>query len=258
MLYQAGRILARTSEGTGNIDSVLHVFKPVSFTLASEVTEITAEGFPYDVGPAQILDSAISREEFTLTIPQTSVDELDLEMFLDERAATNASISLPTDEKITIPASGPYTVTVSGLATSSTDQDVVATILSDTAPLRLKRILNANAASIATGEFAVGASKVVTFHSAQAGLSAVLSYFKTYSNLKMQGGTNPRKQFGTMSFSAVLKGTRTTKRLYIPRISRISGANLGVSGEANETEVQYKCTAPAGWSLPFAIWTEPA
>lgn len=252
MLYKAGRILARTLEGTDNINSILHIFKPTSFSFASEVTEITSEGFSYDVNPIQILDSAISREEFTLTIPQTSTDNLDLQMFVDQREATITSISIPTDEKITVPSTGPYTVTVAGLA-GTADQDVVAVVLSDTGPKYLKRVLSS--ATPAAGEFEINITDEITFNAAQAGATVVIWYNKTETSLVAIGGTAPRSQYGVMSFSAVIEGPRVKKQLFIPRLSRTSGASLGVAADATETSLTYKATTPSGWSVPFLLRT---
>ena len=253
MLYQAGQILARTKEGD---QSVLHVYKPSDFRFTSEVSEITAEGFPFDVSPIQTLDSAIARETYTLTLSQQTVDNLDLQMFMDEREQSNLKIDLPAATKVVVPDTAPYTVTVAGLS-GLADQDVVAMVLSDTAPVYLRRVPNATT-TLLDNEFKVGAADIITFDDAMAGKTVALNFLETHNNIIMQGGTNPRRQYGELSFSAIMQGTRIRKRLYIPRIQRTSGFNVGVAGDVQTTELTYKALTPAGWSVPYAMWTVAA
>lgn len=244
MLYILGRILARTNEGTAGIDSVLHIFKPVSATLAVTTESITATGFSFDEGPIQDLDEAIIRESTTLTLTQESIDGLDLEMILDQRGGTISSISLPVSKK------GIVTSAAIADADLTADQDVVATVFSDTAPLRLKRVLAS--ATPSAGQFEVG-SGTLSFNAAQEGATVVYNYLKSASAVAAIGGTVPDSSFGEMSFSGVLKGTRIEKQIYIPRIVRTGDKNLAVSGAIEAAEMQFKCLTPAGWTKPYIL-----
>jgi len=171
---------------------------------------------------------------------------LDLSMVLDQKEAIVASIAVPTITKVLVPAT-PFEVTIASL---TLNQDVVATILSDTAPVYLKRVA---IAPTAADEFQVTAGKLI-FHSGAVGASVAVWYTKTESNLSMIGGTNPDSSYGEMSFSGILKGTRMRKRIFIPRITRTGDKTLGVSGSVEAAELSYKCLTPAGWSKPYAIW----
>ncbi len=233
----------------GTFSDVLHYFKPTGFTLSSEATFITADGFPYDVGPIQIVDSAVAKEVFKLQIPQASVDGLDMQMFLDAQNQTISNFSIPDDVKVTVPATGPYTVTVAALAAA--DQDCVGVVLSDTGPRYLQRVLST--ATPGNGQFKVGASGVVTFNAAQAGQTVVLSYFTTLTGQYI-GGTAPRKQYGNLSFTGKITGTRGSWRIYIPSLRRSTGVNLAITGQVAPTTLEYLCQVPSGYSLPFAIW----
>jgi len=242
MLYILGQMVARTS----GANSVLHVFKPVSANLETTTEEIEASGFQFDEGPIQVLDSAIIKETTTLNLTQESLDQLDLSMVLDQKEAVVASIAVPTITKVLVPAT-PFEVTIASL---TLNQDVVATILSDTAPVYLKRVA---IAPTAADEFQVTAGKLI-FHSGAVGASVAVWYTKTESNLSMIGGTNPDSSYGEMSFSGILKGTRMRKRIFIPRITRTGDKTLGVSGSVEAAELSYKCLTPAGWSKPYATW----
>jgi hypothetical protein len=243
MLYILGQMVARTSIANGGL---LHIFKPVSAQFDTKTDDIEASGFPFDESSIQILDSATIKETTTLTLSQESIDELDLQMILDQREATNTTIALPTITKVTVPTT-PFEVTIASL---TLNQDVVATVLSDTEPVYLKRVTTAPAAA---GEFQVTAGKL-TFHSSAVGLSVVVWYTKTETALPLIGGTNPDSSYGEMSFSGILKGTRQRKRIYLPRITRTGDRKLGVSAKVETAELQYKCLTPSGWSKPYAIW----
>jgi hypothetical protein len=243
MLYILGQMVTRTTIANGGL---LHIFKPVSANLDTKTDDIEATGFPFDESTIQVLDSAIIKETTTLTLSQESLDELDLQMLLDQREQTATTIALPTITKVLVPTT-PFEVPIAGLLLN---QDVVATVLSDTDPLYLKRVTTAPAA---IGEFQVTAGKLV-FHSSAVGLSVVVWYTKTETALPIIGGTNPDSTYGEMSFSGILKGTRQRKRIYVPRIVRTGDKKLGVSSKVESAELSYKCLTPSGWSKPYAIW----
>lgn len=248
MLYILGNMVARTTAGDGT--DVLHIFKPVSATLTGASEELIARGFGFDEAPLQDLDSAENSNSWTLTLSQESVDNLDLQQILDIREDT-VSLALPVVKKVAIPAApGPYTVTETGL---TVDQDVVATILSDTGPLYLERI--ASAGTVASGQFEVTAN-TLTFHADQAEESAVIMYLAAAASTLMIGGTTPAASYGEMSFYGILKGTRIRKKFYAPRIKRSAASEktLGVSGQVTAAEMAYKVLTPSGWPAPFAIW----
>lgn len=243
-----------TATGTGTtlggaINSVLHVFRPTGFTLATEATFISADGFPYQVGPIQIVDSAVAKEVTKLTIPQASIDNLDLQIMADAQYNTISNFTIPDDVLVTVPSSGPYTVTVSALTTA--DQDCVAVVQNDTAPQYLTRVLSTGTPG--PGQFKVGSSGVVTFNAAQAGQNVVLSYFKQQTGQYI-GGTAPRTQYGTLSFSGKIKGTRGTWRIWIPSLRRTTGLNLSVTGQVQPTSLEYLCQVKSGFSLPYVMW----
>lgn len=247
MLYILGQFLVRTNDA---LDSVMVLPKPVSFQMTITPEELTAIGFGFDEAPIQDLDSATVKESFVLTTTQQSIDELDLQFLLNQQEGTISSISLPFTKKVTVPSSSPYTVTETGL---TVDQDVVATVLSDTTPKFLKRI--ASAGTVAANEFEVTAD-TLTFHSGQAGATVVINYMKSQSNLPVIGGTNAANPFDTndMSLTGLIKGTRTTKRFYAPRVKRTGERSIAVSNQIQDASFQYKMLTPSGWSVPFAIW----
>jgi hypothetical protein len=245
ILYLGGRFVAETP------DNKLHVFAPSTFTLSSAPTVIEAKGFPKgSIGKKGILASAVSELIWTMSMDQEFTDGIDIQMLVDQKAAVNASIALPKTQLITVPSGSPYTVTVTGLLA---DQDVVATVLG-TSPLYLTRVLAA--ATPAAGEFEVNAD-AVAFNAAQAGASVLIRYLKTYSTISIIGGTNADSSYGTLSFSGEVLGSADAstqgKTIYIPQVDRVSGATLGVTGAVVSSTLEYRCSTPSGWAVPFAI-----
>lgn len=243
MFYQAGRLLFVSQDR-----SIVHVLKPSKFTYAKKATKIVANGFPFDVGAIQKLDSAEQSSEWTLSLTQESFDKLDLQLILDQRETTIASIQLPGETtKVTVPASSPYTVTVTGLVE---DQDVKATVVSDTAPAYLTQV--ASSGSLVSGSFKVGAD-TLTFHSAQAGQIVALYYLETKTSIKVVGATAAPASFGYCAFKGIIKGTRTKQHVWFPRVS-YNGDFSQAFGDKSEVTLPYDILTPAGWGQPFAFW----
>jgi hypothetical protein len=233
MLYILGQVVARTNQG---LNSKLHIFKPVSATLETKTEEIEATGYPFEESVIQTLDSAIVKETTTLTLSQESVDDLDLQMILDRQKG-----------EVTVPTTTPFEVTIAGL---TANQDVVASVLSDTTPEYLKRV---TAAPANADEFQVVANKLI-FHSGAAGLTVVGWKTKTETAIPMIGATNPDSSYGELSFSGIIKGTRSRQRIYIPRMKRTGDKKLGVSAKVEAAEMVYKCLTPSGWTDSYAMW----
>jgi hypothetical protein len=243
MFYQAGRLLFASDDR-----KVVHVGKLSKFSFGRSGTKITASGFPLDVAPIQTLDSAIQKEEYTLKVSQESFDELDLQFVTDQVEQQVATIVLPGDmTKAVVPATAPYEVTVTGL---TADQPVKVTVVSDTAPKYLSQVTGATA--IATGNYKVTAN-TITFHADQAGATIALFYLEAKTTLKVIGGNAPAQSYGVCAFKGIIKGTRTTKHLYFPRIAYTRDFEFPF-GDKSEVGMEFDILAPGGWSQPYAIW----
>lgn len=243
MLYQAGRLLFVSPDL-----ELVHVGRLSKFSIGRKNTLVTASGFPFDVGPVQELDSASQKSEWTLKITQESIDELDLQFVLDQREATASSIVLPgSTTKVVVPSSSPYEVTVTGL---TVDQEVKATVVSDTDPKYLEQV--ASAGSPATGQFEVTANKIA-FHADQAGKTVAIYYLETLTSQLVIGGNTAIASYGVCSFKGIIKGTRTTKHFYLPRISYLGDFELQV-GDKSEIGMEFKMLTPADWNAPYASW----
>lgn len=251
MLIQAGALFLRTGEG---LSSQLTYVRPSAFNISSETTQLEALGFP--VGDAastiQVLDSAVGIEKFTLKFSQQSLNNMDLQLALDAREQAATSFVVPRTKIVTVPSASPYTVTLTEMTSTAADQDVSGVVLDENTPVPLVRVLAAGTPT--AGQFAAGASKVITFNSAQAGKQVALYFFETVSTGQVIGGSYLRDQFGTMEFIGIIKSTRFTKRIWCPSVTRVSGINLGVTGSVETTELEYKINTPTGFNFPMLLW----
>jgi hypothetical protein len=227
---------------------VVHVLKPSQFGYGRTGEKIEAFGFPFDVGPSQKLDSAIRQENYTLNLTQQSIDGLDFQLLLDQREATIASIQLPGEQtRLNVPATGPFTVTVTGL---TVDQVCYATVLSDTNPQYLTQATGATA--VADGGFKITAD-TVTFHSAQAGAVVAFYYLETKTAVKVIGATAAPASYGYCAFKGIVKGTRTKKHIWFPRVVYARDFEQTI-GDTSEISLAYDVLTPAGWNQPYAFW----
>jgi hypothetical protein len=243
MFYQAGRLLFVSED-----QQVVHVLKPSKFSYARKGTKIEARGFPFDVGPVQKLDSAVQSEDWTLKLTQESFDKLDLQLILDQREATIASIQLPGEmTKITVPDTAPYTVTVTGL---TADQNVKVSITSDTDPLYLTQVTGAT--SVSTGTFKVSAD-TITFHADQKNSVGALYYLETKTNIKIVGATAAPASYGYCAFKGIVKGTRTKQHVWFPKVGYTRDFEQ-TYGDKSEITLEYDALTPAAWGQPFAFW----
>jgi hypothetical protein len=227
---------------------VVHVLKPSQFGYGRAGEKIEAFGFPYDVGPSQKLDSAIRQENYTLNLTQQSIDGLDFQVLLDQREGEIASIQLPGEQsRLDVPTVGPYTVTVPGL---TIDQVCFATVLSDTDPLYLNQVTGAGV--VAAGTFKITAD-TVTFHGTQAGATIAFYYLETKTGTKIIGATATPSSYGSCSFKGIIKGTRTKKHIWFPRVVYTRDFEQTI-GDTSEISLAYDVLTPAAWNQPYAFW----
>jgi hypothetical protein len=248
MLYQAGSLFQRAADGT------LYYARPSAITISSETTQLEALGFPAGdaANTIQVLDSAVGIERYTLTLSQQSINDMDLQVLLDARSQAATSFTVPRVKIVTVPASTPYTVTLTEMSSALADADVSAVVADESTPQPLTRV--AAAGSPTNGQFTVSAAKLITFNSAQAGKTVFLYFFETVATGKVIGGSQLRNQFGSMEFLGILKGTRIHKKFWLPSISRVSGINLGVTGNVETAELEYRINTPTGYNFPMLIW----
>jgi hypothetical protein len=234
-------------KGFGNLGFVsatgkLFVGRPNAIEIKSDVTNQDVDGYPFvnPGGTLQIVDSYAQREIFSVSVKTASFDKVELQRVMDQYANTAPTISLPEAGQFVVPAGG--TLPVAGLVA---DQAVAAMIESDTAPMSLTQT---TAAPTATGQYQVTAGNIV-FHSSQVGKTVDIQYSKSFSNVEIIG--NVDNPIGQLMFFGRLIGTRfaIAPRIYIPKLSRISGISLG--GAENTTE--YRALLDARFGKPILV-----
>lgn len=228
----------------------LYVGRLNVFQLTQEIETKEATAWPFSGGALQVVDSVKSTETWTLKVGMSSFDKNDLSFVLDEYIQTTASINLPFAAQTTVPSTGPYTVTVTGL---TADQVVQASVISDTAPKFLEQIPTADVGTIADGEYAISAN-TITFDDAQAGATVAYRYMKAYTSIETIGAGATGTEYGTMGFSGILVGPRfpTGTKIYLPKVSRKSGIDLSVADET-QAELEYSVEVATGFRKQYVL-----
>jgi hypothetical protein len=230
------------SVGFASTNGKLFISRPNSIEIASDLSAEDVQGFPFtnQSGTLQIVDSYNSLETFKATVKTASFDKIEIQRMMDQFTTTVASgISLPEAAEFVITAA---TMPVVGLVA---DQAVAVAIQSDTNPLQLTQgtvpPATANAYQVTAGN--------IVFNAAQVGKTAVIQYLKAFPNVEIIGNTDA--PIGDLMFFGKLIGTRfaIAPRVYIPRMTRRSGINIG----GKEASVEYRLLLKAGFSRPFQI-----
>ena len=240
MLYASGY----NYRATGNVlgSTKIDYFRPATITMDLEVEEAEASGFPFVPGPIQVVDSAITKETWTITMALQSIDKQTLSWNLDTQYAT-ATPSFPVTK------SG---VVVAGAITDAdieADQLVWAQVLSNTSPLNLQQIAAAGSPTAVQFEADSGS---LGFNTALNGSTIAYTYFKALSSGEVMGGQTASASYGNLSYYGYFKGTRADFEIYIPQMARSGGLSLPL-GRSEDTELTYKLTTPAGWNRPWLV-----
>lgn len=194
------------------------------------------------------MDTGVQRSDWLLKLTQESFDALDEQLIFDQKESTIASIQLPgPTTKIQVPATSPYTVTLTGL---TVDQVCYASVVSDTAPMFLTQVTGST--TIASGNFKITAD-TITFHSAQAGAIVGFYYLETKTSQLIVGGTAAPASFGYCAFKGIIKGTRYSRHIWFPRVLYTGDFEQGV-GDKSEVSLEYDILTPAAWGQPYATW----
>lgn len=228
---------------TDGTELVVSRLKEVS--LAQEVETKTVDAFPFQPGALGTVDSAKSKESWKLTVSTGSFDDMDLAFVFDRKIQTSASGSIPEVDSVTVPATGPYTVTVTGLDEAT----VTATILSSDGNIPLTR-------GTASPTGFAAATDTLTFDASHAGKIIAIHYMRAYTSRRVLGGTSPAVPYGTLKFFGVVNGPRLSNengaKIYLPEVTRSSGIELAFADETS-ADMEFDAKTPAGWSAPYLI-----
>jgi hypothetical protein len=234
---------------------ILWVSRVFGATFAEESTDETAQAYPsFDTGPLQDVDVISTERTVTLTIQIESIDTMDWSLILN-RGLNTANITVPMFRSVTVPATGPYEVAVTGL---TADQTVYATVAQSAAPgnLALTQIDVADVATIAPREFAVGADEI-TFDEAQAGATVGIFYDELLTAQEHFGGATANP-LGNLRFIMAIRSTRQSTPLIFSfkEIRREGG--ISISAGTDPYELTYRALLPAGDAEVFTARFAPA
>lgn len=222
-------------------DGKLFLGRPNQITVQSDLQSNTIQGYPFanPSGLLQDVDSYATSETYTATMQTASVDIPELQRTLDQLTTTEATIVLPEVKEYT--ANGTGVVTVTGLVAN---QQCGVFFQDD----QNAKVLTQVASAPTADQFSVTAN-TITLNAARANQKVVISAFKSFSTVQALGVQDV--PLGDLAFVGRLIGTRfaTAPLMYIPRMTRISGINLG----GDNISTQYKCVLKAGFAKPLVL-----
>jgi hypothetical protein len=220
----------------------LFVGRPNKIEVGSSLNTQDINGYPFSnaSGTLQIVDSFAELETYEVKITTASYDKIELQRVLDQYTSTESSISLPEAKEYVIGAGG--VVTVTGLLV---DQAVGAFIQSDTNPVQLTQITTG---SPTAKQYKVTAD-TITFETSQVGKTVVVQYNKTFTSVETLGAQD--LPVGNLLFFGRVIGTRfaIAPRLFIPKMVRRSGINLGTG----DTTSEYRALVKSPFAKPVLI-----
>jgi len=259
MFTGAGQIQIRDTA-----NGVLFAGGYAGITIESSSDTQSARRFT-QAGKLVVSDSYNNNEEYTLTVTQETVDSLHLGLAIGEIPATASSLVYYECIEATIPTSAPYTVPVATLITTALGNasSVMVSMFASgawnnagTGQTRLN-LVSSNSAPL-TGEFQVVTttvgSEVITFNSAQAGATVVISYARTVSNKLTIGYASNAAKIGSAYFSAKLVSDEFPNGclLICPSISKSSGFNYATE-DVPVIENVFTIGTAAGFTNPFHL-----
>jgi hypothetical protein len=221
-----------------------------TFQLTKETATQDINAYPFEPGPLQIVDTKVQSETYTLTVGTASFDRADFQFIFEEVEGTADDVVLPDPVVAVVPATGPYTITVTGLLADEAVQVQALT------PIGSEQFLTqiASSGTVATGQFEVTADTVTVF-SDLAGQTILINRNRTFATATGIGLTDVAAgKFGKMAFSGVIAGTRfpTPPRLYLPQVSSLGSIDINIT-DTTQVNKQFRAEVPAGSRLPYKI-----
>ena len=227
----------------------MYIAPAVTFTFVeNKETDISQGVSKTDCSKILDLDLVDRTSEFTLTLGTQVLDEKAWEFILfDNRKGTAANFVKPAV------ASGVVTGGSLAVPALTLDQaNTSAVILGTTAPgdICLAQQASGTGVTPTTYEISAGSVDVDAIYE---GRVLVVFYFEAPASVDVIGGPLPFNPYRNIEFVGKICGTRfADKRLYLPNISSLTGANL--DPQAEEFTREYRAFLIDGYELPYVVF----
>jgi hypothetical protein len=252
MFYGVGDTWVKTKNLTSNTASgaiAQEVIIPLylfDFEYTEDSTSLEAKG--QIKGVKKTLASAVGEVTSTVKLSTQFINWSQLGFFLNQFSGSQASVAIPVLKSGKVPASSPYEVVDTGIA-SGTASGIYVYVSDDD---------NSSYRTITSGTVAAGQVKVDTtgnklvFHSSDAGKSFVYTLPTTYTNKETYGGEGGIDKYGTIEFRGTLYGTED--RIYFPSLDIKTSPSLSFTGDVATLEVEFSANTTGSNLYPYTIY----
>ena len=252
--------MARTLEGFGGFvlrdptNDEAYAIRPNAFTITQEITSENILAYPTaGVNTLQTLTTVTTETTYTLSIDSGWLAEESLPFLFNQRPSTG-DITVLRQEVVTVPAAGAtQEVTVTGL---TADQDIQATIISNSDGDTYMTQVDTATGAAATGEFDVSAD-TISFASVEsdAGKSVLITYTAAETGLTYIGGPATIATQGTIEFFGKVAFSDAPSdiwSLWCKEVVKNDGFEFG--SDTDNSTFAYSLNTPADWNLPFLLY----
>lgn len=226
-------------------------FRPNAFTLSKEVESEDILYYPNSgINTLQTLTTITTSTTWNLSVESGWLSDQTLPFIFDQRLTAAASTGIVKSQVSTIPATSPYTVTITGLTLDQTD--VRCTLISNTlGDTYMTRVANTPGAA-ASGQFDVSVD-TVTFDSTDAGKTVLITYDDSES-VETIGGEATAAPIGTIEFVGKLKSSVSTFTwgIWLKEIKLAEGLEFGSAND--NTTFNFVASTPSDWNNPFKLF----
>lgn len=233
-IFGYGEIALLTVDAVG---TAKQLFAGPYSSIAIEADVETADARGFINGKLKTTSSAITSEDYTLTIQFQEVDRRSLQLMMQTEAATTASLPLLRGTTAVVPSTAPYTVSVPGVAAGGQVSVVV----------QGKVAVQVPAADVTL------ATDSVTLTAAYAGKSVFIQRMQTYTNVQTIGLSQAANSLDVeYTFVTRMYGPNFPQGLFLvaPKATFLSRPGFE-SGDVSEMEIQMRLNTPAGFPNPF-------
>ena len=239
-------------------DGRLNIVRAGAFTLARTREEDEVQVYPTGTtGPLSTFFNRTTTETWTVTLDSPSIQDNTLPYLFDQEVFTGTDIPIVIQTPITVPSTGPFTVTVTGL---EEDQPVSSTLLRaiiSPGDEYFEQIDFADVATIAQGQFAVSAD-TITYAAADAGTEHLINYRSTQASLDIIGGPAPRNPIGSFELFAKVEFLASPRTWNFWAPNATISADIEFGSEVDTISNEYALSGVPGWSYPWMMWQTPA
>jgi hypothetical protein len=220
-----------------------------NFVYAGEAQNAKAKA--WISGKRKNVASAVTEENYTLTLSFQYLDWFHLGFGYDELPQTSTNVSLPIVKTATVPSSSPYEISDTDITVGNGSS--IKAYLPQRGSWGEAGYRKRVGAAPAAKQFQVDTTnKKLIFHSSDAGATVQYVIPKTYTTIETIGYENTADSFGKLSFLGKGYGPEFPNgiMIYLPNITRSSIVSIDTSSDVPEFSIDFDANVPAGKRTP--------